>query len=775
MKMNGLFVTVAIVAATSLMAGCSFFKGKPSDQNNNSAASGTGNSAQARPLPTTNLSREQLRGKTIQLSDQVSFDADRYVELSNFSVVGDTKIVFDPGFQARFLTQPPEYNEYYAEGSDRLIVTRELTLHTKDPCDKDLAEAFTSLCFQSKAGAMPGGLKKGLLQIRRKLERALAEGRPEAQQWREALAMNDNDLVDYLLNQQTKVKTISRTSVVPYVAYTLKGWKHQQVSDLTKPLRQTNTLQAYRPVDVPAAMAVVPPANDNGVMRPAEDLNFPHTTSTSRNIVMGRTLAETFADTYKIRFARETWLTDEYYVKFVYDVTFGLGIRFPFELTTGSEITHVMDRSNQIVPYPTQSLCRQVESSANAEGCATRGSLGVNVRAVPTAESNRAFYQTAGVPRDEIFDGNEFVFQLGASCRFSASIPGPNKGFSCPTAWNSIIDENRNYVAPLGNTRQTLATFVESGRSLGLAYDTGLGYIALNPVLVVKGKDGALDLSFEPTTSGDQANARLSNRRLTLGSTEKDITVTTAVGAGRVEDWGAKVRIDNYTMGIDLEPSVEVEAGIDLGVYEWTGKAGPYTLDALAIDIGDYEFDVHEGVTARQTVTLGRRDNKITPPSPDIFRVLADGTGPDRMVIVENANCQPVRVDSREIHDYDLQYGDALRFTHSPRFNVSETITPRTIEHLGPTVKIRGLLKNHNSCNRGKISVQFSNSCNQGITPRYCDVHLDTNACHALGLENGSTLLDINGNIAWRGAQQNWPAGSDTYCVISQASATVVP
>ena len=182
-------------------------------------------------------------------------------------------------------------------------------------------------------------------------------------------------------------------------------------------------------------------------------------------------------------------------------------------------------------------------------------------------------------------------------CRMYASIPGPNIPIDCPL---NIADASVDFTPYLGTRSKTLFQKMFSGRQLKLGFDYAIGYAVINPGVRLRADNGQLTLHTAPFNS----TARSSS--VTLSGDTKTVTVNEAVQRGQ-SPWGLVLERPSYRMGASLVPLLEAEIGIDLGVYEWNYKFGPYSVGALTVNLGRFQFDAHQGTQSRLQYELGTR------------------------------------------------------------------------------------------------------------------------------------------------------------------------
>ncbi len=767
MKMTRLLQFLAIITALSA---CSTTK--HSEQSSPKTRSSEAVSTEPY-MPLTTLTYEKVKMKKIQYNKLITLDVSDYLEKTDFRNHKETKVTFSRAFQRKFLTREPIYKETFQETSDRLIVTRELTLHTKNPCDPGIEKEFTSLCIQKKDGRIHKRIKKGLSNIRNKVKKGIKMSSSDSEKWEPILGMSDDELLDYLYNKQDKEKTITKTSYIPYIMYSLDELQHQDLSNLSKPLIPAKTTKpdsqiigTYLPLNTPP-LAIAPWANRDASPSappppPDEPLEFERERhlSFSKKYVFGETLGFEHTDKHRTRFAKETYFTDEYYFELNYSISFGLGLRFPITIDYDSNITKVTDRRGRTVNYPTTSLCREVESRNRAEECAKKARVSIKANEVHKGQSTETFYREAGVPTRKLFSGKEFVLEFGASCSIKSSTPGPNfPTYHCPTSLRSLIDKSQDFPSQLGTERENFFIHEFNGLDLGLALDAVIGWAALNPGIAVQGDNGKITGRISPTnnSSGLAPNANITRTVLNLSGGTSAYNATENVRQTYREQWGSTVDNLKYKVDFLLAPSISLSFGLDLGVYEYDRKIGPYTIDQFAIDLGGYTFDTHQGVASSQRIISGKRDNNFTPKDPNLFRVTSNGQDADRSFLVKHdESCKIYRLDFRTPEFDSLNIGDIVRITHRELL-APNRITSANFENIGTGENISGQITNL-TCRTGRVKIETR--CNE-----QCRVETTTAQCQPLTTQD---FVEVSGEVSWS-AQNGSNLGE---CTVQDATVT---
>jgi|GEM_PF-6830325 len=348
---------------------------------------------------------------------------------------------------------------------------------------------------------------------------------------------------------------------------------------------------------------------------PVPPFEFENVHTIDTKFLTGFTYGKSYGHHYFIEFAEETAITDRYYASFRYNFSAGFGLRWPFQVTGTATVDKVYnDGVPSVVPYSTlktgpYKLCKGdfYPDKNNVKYCGQGAT--VTLQATPV-DGDPAFYAATGLPQDKIFEGKEFVFEVGATCRFHASIPGPNITYNCPDALKGF-DFGKHFAPQLGGVRRNFANITQSGRELGLAIDFGAAYVAFNPGMTIQGDKGKFSLDVTGL------NATPSKPVLDLEAGPASFTL--AENAAAATSWGFEVTNPRYGLNVLIAPSIEVELGAGIGPFSWNTKFGPFTIDALAIDLGRFDFTRHErtnsGYRLRDVGLKYYRPAPVAPPA----------------------------------------------------------------------------------------------------------------------------------------------------------------
>lgn len=345
----------------------------------------------------------------------------------------------------------------------------------------------------------------------------------------------------------------------------------------------------------------------------------------------GFTFSKHFGDIYYIHFADETEFTDAYFANFMWRLSAGFGLRWPFEVNATSAINMVYGPGNPGSPinYPvadSSQLCSGISiegagANRNAHFCAQAAVVKIHAkgpREISDFHFNAEFYRATGLPEDKIFRGKEFVFELGMTCRFYASIPGPNIGpFNCPGGMKfEPFAEQSQFSPQLGPDNKEFINLELTGRNLGLALELGIGYVGFNPGVSVGGRDGKFKLDVTPHRS------QVDVPSVEFASFDSDRTINVVERASIPNEYGASggywgVDFSNpaYRVTATLTPTMSVDIGVGIGPFGWAFNTGRFSVDELSVDIASGQFERHEGTIGRYEMReIGMR--KLVAPRP---------------------------------------------------------------------------------------------------------------------------------------------------------------
>ena len=571
----------------------------------------------------TNPSANQLRNLKIKISPDVTLNAEQYLKKSNFKNRKDFKNVFTNKFRSQHLKKSPQYHETVEALGDRLKVTRTLTLDFKNPCDKNLKKSI-SFCFKKnkKKWVANKAQKKELdtmrNTIRNKLKAKAIRNKEEQKQLKKILAMNDSQMIEYILNHSSTEKTMVQTSILPLIPIKLPANKKINLTNINKKLVKAKVTPPKYSVNltkipkrtlkrkltnIPAITNANTNTSTTDTYNP-DGYRFDNKNHYSINLAMGKVYSDGYGDTYTLTFARKTWWHKRYFASFTYNFGYAFGLQFPFKLDVNTEVTTVIGQSDrQHHRYPHGHLCNEATDASEAHLCSYGGIVKIKARPATERESNVDFYRNAGISNQDDLNNKEFIFQIGLTCSLRLVVPFYSTTYHCPGSAN--VDEGDHFEAPLGPGNRTLVDYIlpfDLARRSSMGIDAGLGYALLRPGVRIKGNNASLKFDV----SGERARILQNTNQLTLTNSEKIFSLHENQMRGEF-DWGLKLRNPKYQLGITLVPTVAASIGIGIAGYGWNQLVGPFDINSLSIDLGSYNFSPLNNTPAEHVFITGRR------------------------------------------------------------------------------------------------------------------------------------------------------------------------
>lgn len=546
--------------------------------------------AQSLEFQMVNPTPTQLKQKISKLAPKLNFQVDTYLRESNLTLQKPFKPLFTPQFSSTYLRHPASYREVVSGVGDRLKITRTIELDFKDPCDPSIPPA-QSFCFKKTSRPFDKNVAKDLQLMRSKMRKQMIATRDpqEKERIQRLLSKSDDQLLDYVLNKSQTKKTITQTSTLPLVP----------VPDKV----------AGRRIALPPLNAVLPrlPA---GVISPqklnsrqATPYYFDNTDQYRHKIVTGYRYHKNYEDTYVVTFAKKTRFTDRYYASFSWWLTLDFGFQFPFELSVDTEVQTVHQKGGVMTTaaYPANELCPEAANEEEAYLCSKSGVVKLQARAVPGGESNIDFYEAAGVPK-KLLREEEFIFDVEASCEIYVSVPGKDIDGGCPKVGKNL---SRSFTPALGSKPVDIKPFylsIAEAKSLGFGFFPSPSYFALRPGVSLQGRNGWLNFRIRKIASSLTPD----RQEISLNASSKSIKLAENVQNG-TRQWGLKLYDPTYNFTASLKPGLMASVGIGVASYDWHYTFGPYTLDALTFDIGDFSFTTLDGAPDSYLFIVGTR------------------------------------------------------------------------------------------------------------------------------------------------------------------------
>jgi hypothetical protein len=495
------------------------------------------------------LSKAGLAKLALGKGMQMDFLA--YVTQTGLDRQPELKPLFDPKLRPELLDGAPKYVETIYELEDRLVVERKLVVPlAKGACDKPApTPAFAKLCFAKNPANKPSkAVKADLAKLRAKL--AAADGATVVKDGvtaKDALALSDDQLLDVLLNSDDR--TIHHVSVVPRQPIAPGG--KLPIGDFATKLE---------PV-VSDSGLVSPPADPIGPGGKGVDIFGTAHDYPTKYFLTGFTYGRTIDDFWEYTIADSTWLTDRYYIKVSWHLSFGFGVRAPFSVAVKSN------------------------------GTSTSQTVQLSVAPVDVDANGNPAYPAVGLPANQTFGGKEFVLELTASCGLYVSIPGPNFDKKCPLLGKSF---SRDIDPVIGDGVSNIKDWWIEGKDTGLALDFAVAGASIDIGVGADVKNGKIGVRATPL--GQATFSGMSAGSLTFTSTAaRQWKVNRPVGAS-----GAGLRLDTPRYGFDLAltPKLRAKIDVDVAIYENSWIIGPYPLDFLSIS-QSFQLARHAGTVEK--------------------------------------------------------------------------------------------------------------------------------------------------------------------------------
>jgi hypothetical protein len=524
--------------------------------------------AKASPLFKKEVVRKNLKrqGLTkIVVRPGVEMDLATYVTETGLDKQEQTAPLFDEKLRPQYLTAAPTYKESIVVLEDRLVVDRIMTVKLlPGACDDGAApKAVHDLCFvENKANKNSKAVTADIKKIRAELAKAdpgkIIHGTLTAKQ---AMDMDDKTLLGALLNTDTR--TIHHTSIIP------------RISNEPTPTPGLGKLDtALVPSAADTGLLQQQSVNDSGVS-PADVAQVGGTKEfATRYFLTGFTYGRQIEDAWEYTLAGETWLTDRYYVRLAYHLSFGFGVRAPFSI------------------------------GVKSSGGGNSRRVDVSVAPIDVDSTGSPAYQAVGLPANKTFEGKEFVLEFKAGCSFYASVPGPNVDKKCPS-----IDKgySRDVNPVIGAESSAIHDWWLDGTVTGLSLNFAVVKASIDLGVGADITNGKIRMRATGTNGATVSMGALSfNSRSAIGF---DVT------SGGQSNPGLRLDDPRYGFDLRLRPKIRGKIDIDVAVYERQFIVGPYPLDFLAI-ARSFELSHHSGTVANHDYAVF--DNGLVVFDPNI-------------------------------------------------------------------------------------------------------------------------------------------------------------
>ncbi len=604
--------------------------------------------AERSPLFQQKFTSAQISAKgldKIKLHNGVELQFKKYTDLTRLDRNEKFKPLMNTSTVNQYLRSKPTYTENILQLQDRLIVERSMKVSMKKGVCKqrNLPISVKELCFVNGNGQVPVETKNYLKNLRAKFGK-ISDGSSNTfgkngitvAQLRK---MNDEQLLDILLNSDDREITL--VSVLPTEVY-------------NKATRSNlwNTSQRIKPSNFNAKVKT-PLISTTGFSKMAiiNKQNKPrYQVFPKKYFLTGFTLGREITDTFEIQIARSTYFTDRYFVRFEYEFSAGFGLRFPFSVSVESiasngfgqhlapvgkfqrykasstiktkpsktkprrKVTVTSDRkppSRRITTQPAKTYKirdhRKVainppevaagENTPTTTGKpVTHADIKISVAPVNVSSNGVPAYPAVNLPQNKYFNGKEFVLKFHASCKFKASIPGPDINLNCPTV---DLDKSRDIDPVIGTERTRLATLWLNGNVTGLTIDVWAGKASLDFGVESNITNGRIRFN-----ANGYNNTLIANQSHHSFLFEDKNTQQFKVVNNSNSNAAFSIDSPSYAFDFELRPVARAKFDLDLGIKTLKKTLGPYSLDALSLTIGGFSMGRHEGTVSSHRYSL---------------------------------------------------------------------------------------------------------------------------------------------------------------------------
>lgn len=576
-------------------------------------------------FPSAQISAKGL--DQVHLHNGAELQFKKYTDLTRLDENEKFKPLMDAAITNQYLRSKPSYTETVLQFQDRLIVERSMKVSLKKGVcrQENLPVSVNELCFVDSTGPIPTETRTYLLDLREKLDQAnpgtkVKDGMTAGQLGN----MDDEELLEALLNSDDR--EIKLVSVLPTEIY-----QEQTRIDLWNTSKRLKASDFNNTQDTP----ILASSQFSNMSIIDDKIKAKHHVFSKKYFLTGFTLGREITDTFEIQLAPATPFTDRYFVRFEYEFSTGLGLRFPFSVSVESQAGNDFGRTQVVQgtvlknPAPRNTRTGKPVSRTSApRNQATRSTVSTKGRIrdhravavnpaevvagenTPTTDANpithagikisvapvnvedngSPAYPAVNLPPSKYFDGKEFVLQFQAGCKFKASIPGDDINLNCPSV---DLDKSRDIDPVIGTERAVLATLWLNGSVTGLSIQAWAG-------------KASLDFGIESNLTNGRIrfNANgLNNTLIDNQSTHSFLFQDRNVQQFQVvnnQNKSAAFGLDTPSYGFDLEllPVARARFNLDLGIKELSKTMGPYSLDALSLTVGGFSMGHHEGTVS---------------------------------------------------------------------------------------------------------------------------------------------------------------------------------
>lgn len=582
--------------------------------------------AERSPLFQQRFSSAQISARgldNITLHNGVELHFKTYTDLTRLDQDAKFKPLMNTAIVNQYLRSKPTYTESILQLQDRLIVDRTMTVSMKrGTCQqRDLPVSVSELCFVTSTGPIPPETQTYLVHLREQLNQAQPNTRvKDGMTARQLSNMNDEELLEVLLNSDDR--EIKLVSVLPTEVY--HSPTRTDLWNTNKRLKASDFGNAQNTSMVADRQLSSMPLANNRILSA-------HHVFPKQYFLTGFTLGREITDTFEIQIAAATLFTDRYFVRFEYEFSTGVGLRFPFSVSvesqTSSDFGPLLVVQGTLLkdappsnspgrPVPRKPIRRSQSARADTLGKVkirdhratavnpaevmagentpttagtpiTHADITISVAPVNVESNGSPAYPAVNLPLSKYFDGKEFVLKFHAGCKFKASIPGEDINLSCPTV---DFDRSRDIDPVIGTERAKLATLWLDGSVTGLSIQAWAGKASLDFGIESNLTNGRISLN------ANGFNNTLIDNVSTHSFVFQD-TNTQEFKIANSHNTNAAFNLDTPRYGFDLEllPVARATFSLDLGIKTLNKTLGPYSLDALSLTVGGFSMGHHEG------------------------------------------------------------------------------------------------------------------------------------------------------------------------------------
>lgn len=616
--------------------------------------------AERSPLFQQKFSSDQISAKgldRIELHNGVELQFKKYIILTRLDQNEKFKPLMDTAIVNQYLRSKPSYTENVLQLQDRLIIERSMKVSMKKGIcqQKNLPASVNELCFVKSTGPIPTETKKYLSDLRAKLNQARPNTQVKDGMTAKQLSnMSDEELLEALLNSDDR--EIRLVSVLATEVY--RSPTRVNLWNTSKRLKESD----FNNGQTTSTVATSQFSNMPIISKQNKDRNqvFP-----TKYFLTGFTLGREMTDTFEIQLAAATLFTDLYFVRFEYDFSAGMGLRFPFSVSVESRASNGFGRvpltQGQVLenaPPTTTQTRRPARTKLTAMAQAARPTTATN-------STTRDHRSTTSNP-DSVAAGTRKSGRI-TDHRTPAANPAQEMAgeHSSSTEANPVTHADMTIsVAPVnvqsnGSPAYPAVNLPQSkyfdGKEFVLEFKAGCKFTASIPgddINLTCPTDIAFNKSrdIDPVIGAERAElatlwlngtitglsvqawagkasldfgiaSNLTNGRIHLNSNGFNNTLienksrhgflfqdknAQSFKVANEHNNSAAFSLDQPSYGFDFElrPVARARFKLDLGIKTLDRTLGPYSLDALSLTVGGFTMGHHDGTVGSHNYGL---------------------------------------------------------------------------------------------------------------------------------------------------------------------------